>query len=697
MPDELTDLPPRKQDAIHRALLTGLLGTVGARAEGHEYSGVRGKKFHLFPGSSLFRQKPPWVMAAELVETTRVYARTVASVHPMWIERAAAHLVKRTWSDPHWRPDIGRVLANEKVTLHGLTLVPRRKVHFGPLDPRLAREILIHHALVLGEYDTDAPFFLHNRRLVAEVQSLEAKARRRDVLVDPKARFAFYDARIPQRIYTAQEFEKWRRGAERRDPRVLFMSRRDLMLHPALGVTEELYPDSLTINGTTLPLEYRFEPGDRADGITVKVPLASLNQLNPRIFDWLVPGFRFDVFVALIRTLPKSLRVKFVPVPDHANAAAIDLKPSDGPILEALAHHLGKVSGEPVHAEDFHPGVLPEYLRMNFRVVDAAGKEIAMGRDLVLIRRQLGMQARASFATSPPPQYHRDGLTRWDFGDLPPRVEIDAQGMTLSGYPALVDAGTSTSLRLFDSPDAAAESMRAGLRRLFMLQVREELQYLERTMEGTERLCLYYATIGRCDDLKDEIVLATTDRAFFGDDPLIDIRTHEAFAARAEAAWRRLPAASAEVTDIISQTLEAYHGLDLSLSEDFPPLWSDSIRDMRDQLAHLVCRGFAVGTPFEHLRNLPRYLRGIAMRLKKLANAGLNRDLQAMAEVRPLWEQYKHAESRRREDGTRDPALEQYRWLIEELRVSLFAQELKAAAPVSVQRLQKQWELIKTK
>jgi ATP-dependent helicase HrpA len=692
VPNSPDELPPRKQDAIHRALLTGLLGNVGVRGDGHEYLGVRGKRFHLFPGSALFRHRPPWVMAAEVVETTRLYARTVAGVHPLWVERAAAHMVKRVLTDPHWRADIGRVLAYEKVTLHGLTLIPRRKVHFGPIEPRQSREIFIHHALVLGEYQTDAPFFVHNRRLVRDVQALEAKARRRDVLVDAKARFTFYDARVPRRVYTTDEFEKWRRVAEKNNPRLLFMCRRDLMLHPALGITEELYPDSITIGGATFPLEYRFELGDRADGITVTIPLAAVNQLPAEPFQWLVPGFRVDLFTALIRTLPKSLRVLFVPVPEHATKAAAELKPSDGPVLDALAHHLGKVSGEAVRASDFQPETLPEHLRMNFRVMDELGKEVAMGRDLPEIRRRLGMQARASFAAAPPPEYHRDGLLRWDFGDLPERVEITHAGMTFNGYPAIVDGGSSVSIRLFDQPDAAAEAMRGGLRRLFMLQVARELEYVERTLPDLDRLCLYYATIGRCDDLRENLLLAIADRAFFDDEAGRGPRTREEFAARAEAGWRRLSAAAGEVSGIVAQALEAYHAMDLQLSNDFPPLWSDSIRDMRDQLAHLVYRGFVVRTPFASLRHVPRYLRGIEIRLKKLANAGLNRDLQAMNEVRPMWDRYKAAALRARERGLRDAALEQYRWMMEELRVSLFAQELKAVGPVSAARLARIWE-----
>jgi ATP-dependent RNA helicase HrpA len=691
MAEDSDQMAPAKEDAIHRALLAGLLGNVWARGEGVEYSGVRGKKFYLFPGSSLFRQKPGWTMAAELVETTKLYARTVASVHPLWIERMGAHLLTRTYTDPHWRPEIGRVLAFEKVMLQGLTLVPKRKVHYGPLEPRLSREIFIHHALVLGEYDTRAPYFEFNRRLIAEVQSLEAKSRRRDVLVEPKARFAFYDARIPERIYTADEFERWRHGAEKRNPKLLFMSRKDLMLHPALGVTEELFPDSMTVNEIRVPLEYRFELGDRADGVTATIPLAALNQVALEPFQWMVPGFRAEIFTAMIRTLPKALRVKFVPVPDFANAAARELKPGDGALLDALAHYLGKQSGERIRAEDFQPGVLAEYLKINFRVVDAGGKEIAMGRDLTEIRRRLGMAARASFAADPPPEWHRDDLTRWDFGGLPERIELRHRGMTLIGYPALVDAGASVSLRLMDTAAAAGEGNRTGMRRLFMLQVRQELSYLERELGDLDRLCLYYATLGRCDDLHEDMITAIADRAFYGDTSATP-RSRAEFAAQAELGWRRLNGAAHEIRGIVGQVLEIFHDLELKLGGEFPPMWSDSIRDMRDQLSHLVYRGFVVQTPFEWLRYLPRYLKGIALRLERLANAGLTRDIQAMEQARPQWDRYKREAAAMRVAGGNGAEIEEIRWMIEELRVSLFAQELKAVGPVSVQRIGRMWE-----
>ena len=695
MSDLDTELPPRKQDAIHRALLTGLLGNVGVRADRGEYNGVRGKKFHLFPGSTLFRFRPAWVTSAELVETSKLYARTLAAVHPLWIERAAAHMVKRTYADPHWRADLGRVLAFEKVTLHGLTLISRRKVHFGPLEPKLAREILIHHALVLGEYESDAPWFLHNRRLVEEVQSLEAKARRRDVLVDPKARFAFYDARVPQRVYTADEFERWRRLAEKHNPQILFMSRADLMLHPALGVTEELYPDSMLVNGSRFLLEYRYEPGDRADGITVTVPLAMINQLPAEPFEWLVPGFRAEKFLALIRTLPKTLRVKFIPGPDYASAAARELKPTAGPVRSALAEFLGKASGEPVAASDFQLDLIPAHLRMNFRVVDSAGNELAMGRDLEALRRELGVQARVAFSHEPPPEFHRDGITHWDFGDLPPRVEIRRGENTLNGYPALVDAGESVSLRLFDAPQTASDEMRAGLRRLFLLQLGSELANVERDAPDFDRLGQYYAPIGSPEELKTDLTLKIADRAFIGDEPDAPVRTREAFAERAGAAWDRLPVATREVIALVEQILETFHSIGISLSNEFPPLWLESIRDLRDQLAHLVYRGFLLHTPYEALRNLPRYLHAMQIRLHKLGNAGLNRDLQALGEIDPLWRQYKLRSAEHHQNGTHDPALEQYRWMLEELRVSLFAQELKSAGPVSAQRLSRLWSEVK--
>ena len=689
------DLPRERQDAIHRALLAGLLGNVGVKKDKREYEGARGKKFSIFPGSALFKRSPEWVMAAELVETTRLYARSAGPARADWVERLAVHLVKRAYTDEHWNRERSRVEAFERVTLHGLVLVARRVIDFGPLEPKLSRNIFIHQALVKGEFRTAAPFFEHNRKLIEQVRQIEAKARRRDVLVDEEARFRFYDARIPQRVYDGHEFEKWRRQAEKHNGRVLFIQRSDLMLHGAEGVTAELYPDQVTVEGVPVPLEYRYDPGHPADGVTALVPLAALNQLPAEPFEWLVPGYLPEKLVALIRSMPKPLRVQFIPAPEVAQAAAAALSFGQGSLPDAFALVLGKRAGAKLERSVFDLAALPDYLRMNFRVSDASGKTVAYGRDLDEIRRRLGVKARESFASMPPSEYHRDKVTRWDFGDLPEHVELRRHGLTLLGYPTLVDDGASVSVRVLDSPAAARSAMRGGLRRLFMIQVAEELKYLSRKLHGLDQMCLHYALLGRCDELKTDLLTATADAALFdggGDEAAANVRTRDAFAARAEAGWRRLATAGAEVTATAAETLSLFHDVNKRLGEDFPPLLLPSARDLRDQLARLVPRRFLVRTPAPWLRHLPRFLRGMQIRLQKMFNAGLARDAAALAELAPQWNMYLEREVAHESRGLRDPALEQFRWMLEELRVSLFAQELKTSVPVSVKRLEALWE-----
>jgi len=691
------DLPRERQEAVHRALLAGLLGNVGVKKDKREYVGARGKKFNIFPGSALFKRSPEWVMAAELVETTKLYARTVGPAKADWVERLADHLVKRTYTDEHWNRERSRVEAYERVTLHGLVLVARRVVDFGPLEPKLSRSIFIHQALVKGEFRTAAPFFEHNRKLVEQVRQIEAKARRRDVLVDEEARFRFYDARIPQRVYDGYEFEKWRRQAEKHNERLLFMQRSDLMLHGAEGVTAELYPDEVNVDGVTVPLQYRYDPGSPSDGVTALVPLAALNQLAPEPFEWVVPGFLPEKLVALIRSMPKPLRVQFIPAPEVAQAVAPGLAFGQGSLLEALALALGKRAGTQLARTVFDANTLPDHLRMNFRVVDTTGKTVAAGRDLEEIRRKLGLKARESFAAMPPGEFHRDRVTRWDFGDLPEHVELKRGGMTLLGYPTLVDEGASVALRVLDSPAAARAAMRGGLRRLFMIQVGEELKYLSRKLPGLEQMCLHYALLGRCDELKKDLLTAIADAALLDgadDDAAAKVRTRDAFAKQAEAGWRRLTTAGAEMTATAAETLALFHDVSGRLSQDFPPMLLPTARDLRDQLARLVPPRFLVRTPAAWLRHLPRYLRGMQIRLQKLFNAGLARDAAAATDLAPLWKQYVEREQQHRARGLHDPALEQFRWMLEELRVSLFAQELKTAVPVSVKRLEAMWEQV---
>ncbi|HWB54087.1 MAG TPA: DUF3418 domain-containing protein [Tepidisphaeraceae bacterium] len=695
--------PSARHDAIHRALLTGLLSNLGQRGEQHEYTAPRGTKFSIFPGSALFKENPPWLMASELVQTTKLYARTVARIRPEWVERAATHLIKKTHSEPHWHAASAHVVAFEKVTLHGLVIVPRRSVHYGPIDPRTSREIFIHHALVEEDYKTQAESILQNRALVDSVLLRQAKARRDDLLTDPAERFAFYHARVPPDVYDGPRFEQWRREAEKENPQILLMQLSDLMKPRGTEVTESLYPDFLNVGALRIALDYRYQLGHVEDGVTAIVPLASLNQLPPEPFEWLVPGQLREKIDFLIRSLPKALRVLFVPVPEFAEKAWGELTSAFGaqssafaPMISlrrALADYLGRIAGVRIQMRDFQTDDMPAHLRMTFRVVDSAGNTVSMGRDLVAIRQFLGVRAKAAFATLPSSQWNRDNLTRWDFGDIPPSVEVRHAGLTLNGYPGLVDRSDSASLRLFDSPESAAASMRSGLVRLFMVQLRKEVEHLQQSIPNIEELCLHYSPLGPCRQLKKQIAEATADRALFGDGPYV--RTRQEFIERAESGWRHLSAAATEIQGIVMPALASYHSLKLQLDEPAAPLLRESIQDMRDHLARLMPADFLSATPFSWLVHLPRFLVGIEHRLKKLKSAGAARDRQNLGEVREFEERFKQRQADLQSKGIIDPSMEQFRWMLEEFRVSLFAQELKTSIPISAKRLDAFWQSLR--
>lgn len=684
-------LDPNRYDAIHRAVLAGLLSNIGQKTDAHEYTGARGMKFNLFPGSALFKTKPPWVMAGEVVETTRLYARTVAAIRPEWIERIAEHLVKRTYSDPHWNPQTGHVVAYEKVTLYGLPVVPRRTVHYGPIDPKLSRELFIKHALVEVESNISAPFIRHNQRLVDDIQTLEAKTRQRGLLVAEQARFDFYDARIPPNIHNVPAFNRWHAQAEKDNPKFLFMSRRDLMLRSGADVTAELFPDTLSVNGLALTLSYHFEPGHPADGVTVAIPLAVLNQAPAERFEWLVPGLLREKITALIKSLPKPLRVQLIPAPEVAAAAEEKLDRGVGSLLDALAEFLGKRAGTTIRRGDFDQTALIEHLNMNFSVVDESGKVLAAGRDLDALRRQLGVQVRQRFNELPQSQWNRDGITRWDFDDLPESVEIVRHGMALRAYPAIVEnpqTPSAVSLRLFDTSDAASAAMRGGLRKLFMLQLGDSVRQLQRGLSNIQRMALNYATLGSADELKADLITAAVDRALFDDAK--PVRTREAFIELAESGWRRLSAATNELAEIVDEVLSLRQELAIILEGKFPTLLADAVRDMQQQLTAILPAHFVLTTPRQWLPHLPRFLRGIQVRVKKLTNAGLSRDRSAIEQVRPYWQRYLALADLHRRHHVADPELTEYRWMLEELRISLFAQELKTSIPISPQRVDKQ-------
>ncbi|MHB1292320.1 MAG: ATP-dependent RNA helicase HrpA, partial [Sulfuricella sp.] len=680
---------PASYEEIHRALLAGLLGNLGVKTETQEYAGAREIKFHLFPGSVIYKKAPKWVMAAELTETTKLYARCAAKIEPEWVEKVAADLLRRHYFDPHWEKATAQVAAFERVSLYGLTLVPRRRVHYGTINPQESRDIFIKGALVAGEFNTRSPFFEHNRKLVAEVEELEHKSRRQDVLVDEERIYAFYDARIPEGIHNGADFDKWRREAEAKDKRLLFMSRDDLMRHGADAVTVELFPEILSVGESACRLSYRFEPGHPLDGVTLTVPLHLLNQMDAKRFDWLVPGMIRDKLTVLVKSLPKRLRSACVPVPDFVTAALEAMTPGQGLLTEALAAVIRKKTGQEIPPDTWKEADLPLHLRMNFKVVDEAGAEMASGRDLAALKEQLGQAARLTFASAPELDIEKEGLTNWDFGDLPEKIAFTRSGQQLTGYPALEDDGDSVSIRLFDTPEAAQSAMRAGVRRLLRLALNPQMKQLEKSLPGFNQTALLLRAVANPDDLKEDLLTAITDRAFIGDDELP--RTTKGFAVQKDRARTRLAAVSDAACRILATIAADYQAIQAKLAAK-PP--GNVAADIREQLANLIYKGFLSATPWEQLQHLPRYLKATVRRLEKLSGA-VERDTRWMAAIRELWQDYQKRLDKHRKEGISDPELEKFRWMIEELRVSMFAQELKTPYPVSVKRLQKTWEGVK--
>jgi ATP-dependent helicase HrpA len=679
-------------DSLHRALLAGLLSNIGMKGQAFEYDGARGTKFHLFPGSALFKRKPRWIVAAELVETSRLYARTVGEVKPEWIERIAPHLARKSWFDPFWNRKSGHVCAYERVTVYGLEVVSRRTVHFGPQDPAQARQIFIQHALAQGEWPWSAPFFRHNEQLVRRVERLVAKVRRRDLLSGEEARFAFYDRKIPEGIYNVPLFDAWRKEAEKANAAILFMHERDLLREASGHVSESQFPDTIRVGNLQLPLDYRFEPGHPCDGVTATVPLAALNQLPSEPFEWLVPGLLVQRIEAMIRLLPKQIRTRFVPVPDHAAKLAGTLRNDGLGLREALSRELTRLGNVPIPRDAMPEAELPEFLRMNFRVIDNDGKVVGESRDLDELRRKLGGRSRSVFVAGSDEAWHRDNLTRWDFPDLPPPMEVVRNGVRMTGYPAIVDAGNSVSLRLLESADSAAEATRKGLRRLYFLQLRGEFSHLARNLAHFAEMKLHYKLIGHSEELRQDLLDAIADRAFFADQPVV--ATREAFVRRAEEGWKRIPGIARALCQCAFEALKAHSSVRQAIPRTIPPAWEPSIRDLDSQLSQLLAKGFVTRTPITWFPHLPRFIRAAGLRLEKLRNAGLSRDLLLLGQIEPLLKRYRDHKSRHDKRLILDPELETIRWMLEELRVSLFAQELRTSIPISIQRIEKQWERV---
>nr|WP_314511382.1 DUF3418 domain-containing protein [uncultured Neisseria sp.] len=724
-------------EQIHRALLTGLIANVGMKSpDGNDYTGARGSRFHFFPASALFKAKPKWVMAAELVETTRLYARDVAVIQPEWIEQEAPHLVRYHYFEPHWEQKRGEVVASERVTLYGLTVLPRRPVSYGKVAPEEAREIFIRGALVAQESNLQTAFFAHNKKLIKEITELEHKSRKQDVLVDDEALFAFYNERLPELVWkdakggvwgseeggqnqsdkTADQngsdnktnqhaakgkgrlkplpladirtFEAWLKTAERDNPCLLFLSRDDLMQHAAAHITEEQFPKFWQTADGKFKLSYRFEPHHPLDGVTMTVPLTVLNRLHAPSLEWLVPGMLREKIQLLIKALPKQIRRICVPVPDFITKFLESNPDRQAAIIPQLAHFIAKSAGdmrilEQIDQDAWAAQELPEHCYLNLRIIDDGGQELAGGRKLHELQQQLGQAAAVTFRDNTQ-EFERDNVTAWDIGTLPESIKFARGKQQLTGYLGLQkEKDGRIALRLFDTNEAAEQAHRQGVIELMKLQLKEQVKDLNKGIQGFTQAAMLLRHIN-ADTLRDDLTQAVCDRAFIGEDELP--RNEKAFKEQIKRARSRLPAVKEALSRYLQETAAAYAELNGKLGKH--PL----THLLRLRLQTLLAAGFATRTPWAQWPRLPIYLKAMTLRLEKYSSnpardAAREADIQ---ELEQMWQEKTDSLIKQGQPVSDDLAA--FKWMIEELRVSLFAQELKTPYPVSVKRLLKEWD-----
>ncbi|MDD5323795.1 MAG: ATP-dependent RNA helicase HrpA [Polaromonas sp.] len=729
---------PASYEQLHLSMLCGLLGNIGCKIDEEEaYLGARGIRFYRHPGARLSKKPGRWIVVAELVETTRLYGRGIANIEQPWIEQVAGHLLNKQLLDPHWEKKAAQVTALERATLYGLVVYNGRRVNFGRVDPVTAREIFIREALVAGNWDTRLPFLAANHKLIGQVEDLEHKARRQDVLVDEELIYAFYDQQLPADVCSGASCESWYKVEAKKQPRLLLLTREELMRHEAAGITTQAFPKMLRLGGVDCLTTYLHEPGDPRDGVTVEVPLFALNQVNEERCEWLVPGMLKDKIQALIKTLHQRPRSRLVPLPDSAARMAEQLNQpqlfGSGSLTDAVLKWVRDATSLDIKRADMKLDMLPPHLFMNFRVVDEHGRQLGAGRNLGALKGELGAQARGAFqalaelrnigktldgssATNAYfTQNHEQNrhlaqagraqaapetiviktperYTDWGFGELPELMEIRKGQQTLIGFPALIDLGDAVTIEVFDEPDVAAAKHRAGLRRLFSLQTREALKYLEKNLPDLQKTATAYMLVGRAADhlgggtleeLRQQIIEVALDRAFL-QEPL---PTHEAdFKKRVDDGRGRLSLIASEVARLAAGILAEFAVAQRKIKDNKNA--TGAVADATQQLQRLVPKQFLTTTPYAQLQHFARYLRAITLRLEKW-RADPARDAARMAELRPQEQRYWRLVSERK--GVLDARMQEYRWLLEELRVSFFAQELRTPQPVSIKRLDKAW------
>ncbi len=709
---------PASYEQVHLSLLAGLLGNIGCKSDDEDwYLGARGIKFWRHPGAHLNKKPGRWLVAAELVETTRLFGRGLAAIEPQWLPGIAGHLLKKQLLEPHWEKKVAEVVALERATLYGIVVYNNRRVNFGRVDPAAAREIFIREALVAGEWETRLPFLAHNRKLISAVQELEHKARRQDVLVDEELIHAYYEQQLPGDVCSGATLERWYRAESARQPRLLHLTREELMRHEAAGITTAAFPKTLRLGGIDCGASYLHEPGDAKDGLTVQVPIYALNQVSEERCEWLVPGMLLAKVLALCKTLHQRPRSRLVPLPEFASEFCATVPFAQGGLLDALLQAVRERTQLAVQRNDFKLEQLPPHLFMNLRVLDEHGRQLAAGRDLAGLKATLGSQARSAFqalavlklapsaaarpvagvaaevgkglrvASADPPAVRGAAepvrYTDWTFGELPELMELRRGSQVLVGYPALTDAGDAVQIEVFDEPEVATARHLAGLRRLLVLQLREPLRFLERNTPELTRMAGAFLPLGTLEELREQVIDVALQRAFLAEPLPTD---GPSFQRRLEEGRPRLNLVAQEVARQAFLVLTEHAAALRRLKDSRPP--KDVQDDISAQLQRLVGKRFLLQTPWPALLHLPRYLKAVVMRLDKL-RVDPERDATRMAELRPLEQRWLRRVAELK--GAAHARLDEYRWLLEELRVSLFAQELRTPQPVSAKRLDKAW------
>ncbi|NUK36069.1 ATP-dependent RNA helicase HrpA [Streptomyces lunaelactis] len=685
------------EQSVHTSLLAGLLSHIGLKdTDKNEYLGARSAKFAIFPGSALFKKPPRFIMSAELVETSRLWARVNAKVEPEWIEPLAQHLIKRTYSEPHWEKDAAAVMAYERVTLYGVPIVAQRKVNYGRIDPETSRDLFIRNALVEGDWRTHHKFFADNRKLLTEVEELEHRARRRDILVDDETLFDFYDQRVPEHVVSGAHFDSWWKHTRRDEPELLDFEREMLINEKAGSVTKDDYPDSWRQGALTFRVTYQFEPGADADGVTVHIPLQVLNQVTSEGFDWQIPGLREDVVMELIRSLPKPIRRHYVPAPNYAKAFLERAVPLQEPITATLARELQRMVGVPVTADDFDLDRMPDHLRITFRIVDERRKNLAEDKDLEALKLQLRPKARqalskaAAAATSGPSGgegIERTGLTDWTIGTLTRVFETRRAGQPVKAYPALVDAGETVAVRLFDTEAEQQQAMWRGTRKLILLNIPvNPAKFAADKLTNQHKLALSRNPHGSIQALFDDCAMAAADKLIADHGgPAWD---EESFRKLHDKVRADLVDATVRTVGQVQQILAAWQACERRLKATNSLTLINNVQDVRGQLAALMPAGFVTRTGLRRLPDLMRYLVAVDRRLQQMPT-NVQRDTTRMAKVHEMQDEYAWLLEQMPQGRPVPQEVLDIRWMIEELRVSYFAHALGTAQPVSDKRIVK--------